>query len=279
MRKRDTMATKKKSAAKKQQQPDRTYPKGVEVLSSKVSFEGPVFRVVTDEVREPGGEAHRRDVVRHPGSVVVFAVDDAKSKRDPLILLERQYRHAAAQYLYEIPAGSLDPGEDPLVGAKRELLEETGYKAKHWSKLVRFYASPGFLGEWMQIFVAESLTPGDAAPFLSANCSARSTPGACTTARPLLQHCFTNACAKSGSARSEPRRGPAAGSRSTFFTVSYDASLIFFANQTYPRCVTKGRQAWALSPPRTKHTRCPATEQHTDSLPITARGSLESALK
>jgi ADP-ribose pyrophosphatase len=164
MRKRDTMPTKKKSAAKKQQPPDRTYPKGVEVLSSKISFEGPVFRVVTDEVREPGGEAHRRDVVRHPGSVVVLAVDDAKSKRDPLILLERQYRHAAAQYLYEIPAGSLDPGEDPLTGAKRELLEETGYKAKHWSKLVRFYASPGFLGEWMQIFVAEGLTPGDAEP-------------------------------------------------------------------------------------------------------------------
>ena len=164
MRKRDTMATKKKSAVKKQQQPDRTYPKGVEVLSSKVSFEGPVFRVVTDEVREPGGEPHRRDVVRHPGSVVILAVDDAKSKRDPLILLERQYRHAAAQYLYEIPAGSLDPGEDPLVGAKRELLEETGYKAKHWSKLVRYYASPGFLGEWMQIFVAEGLTPGDATP-------------------------------------------------------------------------------------------------------------------
>ncbi len=158
------MATKKKSAAKKQQQSDRTYPKGVEVLSSKVSFEGPVFRVVTDEVREPGGEAHRRDVVRHPGSVVVLAVDDAKSKRDPLILLERQYRHAAAQYLYEIPAGSLDPGEDPLTGAKRELLEETGYKAKHWSKLVRFFASPGFLGEWMQIFIAEGLTPGDATP-------------------------------------------------------------------------------------------------------------------
>jgi ADP-ribose pyrophosphatase len=164
MRKREMMATKKKSAAKKQQQPDRIYPKGVEVLSSKVSFEGPVFRVVTDEVREPGGEPHRRDVVRHPGSVVVFAVDDAKSKRDPLILLERQYRHAAAQYLYEIPAGSLEPGEDPLVGAKRELLEETGYKAKHWSKLVRYYASPGFLGEWMQIFVAEGLTPGDATP-------------------------------------------------------------------------------------------------------------------
>jgi ADP-ribose pyrophosphatase len=158
------MATKKKSVAKKQQQPDRIYPKGVEVLSSKVSFEGPVFRVVTEEVHEPGGQPHRRDVVRHPGSVVIFAVDHSKSKRDPLILLERQYRHAAAQYLYEVPAGSLDPGEDPLTGAKRELLEETGYKAKLWSKLVRYYASPGFLGEWMQIFLAEDLTPGDAEP-------------------------------------------------------------------------------------------------------------------
>jgi ADP-ribose pyrophosphatase len=158
------MATKKKSPAKKQQQQERVYPKGIEVLSSKVSFEGPVFRVVTDEVREPGGQPRRRDVVRHHGSVVIFAVDDSKSKRDPLILLERQYRHAAAQYLYEVPAGSLEPGEDPLAGAKRELLEETGYKAKHWSKLVRYFASPGFLGEWMQIFVAEGLTPGDAQP-------------------------------------------------------------------------------------------------------------------
>ncbi len=151
-----------KSKAKKQS--DRTYPPGIEVLSSKTSYEGPLFRVQTDEVREPGGEPHIRDVVRHGGSVVVLAVDDSKSKRDPLILLERQYRHAAAQYLYEIPAGKLDPGEEPLAGAKRELLEETGYKAKHWSKLVRFFASPGFLGEWMQIFLAEGLTPGDAQP-------------------------------------------------------------------------------------------------------------------
>jgi ADP-ribose pyrophosphatase len=158
------MATKKKTPAKKKQQPERIYPKGIEVLSSKVSFEGPVFRVVTDEVREPGGQPRRRDVVRHHGSVVIFAVDDSKSKRDPLILLERQYRHAAAQYLYELPAGSLEPGEEPLAGAKRELLEETGYQAKHWTKLVRYFASPGFLGEWMQIFVAEGLTPGDAQP-------------------------------------------------------------------------------------------------------------------
>lgn len=153
----------KGSAKKKQQQ--RTHPKGVEVLSSKVSYEGPLFRVVTEEVKEPGGKGpQRRDVIRHGGSVVVLAVDDAKSKRDPLILLERQYRHAAGQFLYEIPAGKLDEGEEPLAGAKRELLEETGYQAKHWSKLVRFFASPGFLGEWMQVYVAEGLTPGDAHP-------------------------------------------------------------------------------------------------------------------
>lgn len=152
---------KKKAAAK---QRDRVYPKGIEVVSSKVSYEGPLFRVVTDEVIEHGSKPHVRDVVRHGGSVVVLAVDDSKRRRDPLILLERQYRHAAGQYLYEIPAGKLDAGEDDLTGAKRELLEETGYKAKHWSKLVRFFASPGFLGEWMQIFLAEELTPGDAQP-------------------------------------------------------------------------------------------------------------------
>ncbi len=155
------MAKAKKAATKQQ---ERVYPKGIEVISSRVSYEGPLFRVITDEVSEQGGKPHRRDVVRHGGSVVVLAVDDAKSKRDPLILLERQYRHAAGQYLYEIPAGKLEPGEDPLHGAKRELLEETGYKAKQWSKLVRYFASPGFLGEWMQIFLAEGLTPGDAQP-------------------------------------------------------------------------------------------------------------------
>jgi ADP-ribose pyrophosphatase len=155
-------AAKPKAAKKKQS--DRTYPKGIEVLSSKTSYEGPLFRVQTDEVREPGGEPHVRDVVCHVGSLVGLAFDDSKSKRDPLILLERQYRHAAAQYLYEIPAGKLDADEDPLAGAKRELLEETGYKAKHWSKLVRFFASPGFLGEWMQVYIAEGLTAGDAQP-------------------------------------------------------------------------------------------------------------------
>jgi ADP-ribose pyrophosphatase len=135
----------------------------VEVISSKLSYEGPLFRVYTDEILEKGRKV-MRDVVRHNGSVVVLAIDDTKSKRDPLIVMERQYRHAAKEYLLEVPAGKLEEGEDPLAGAKRELLEETGFRATRWRKMVRYFASPGFLGEWMQVFIAEGLTVGEAQP-------------------------------------------------------------------------------------------------------------------
>src|ERR1700684_4013471 len=135
----------------------------VEVISSKLSYEGPLFRVYTDEIVENGRQVSR-DVVRHNGSVVILAIDDSKSKRDPIVVMERQYRHAAKQYLLEVPAGKLEEGEDPLAGAKRELLEETGFRAARWRKMVRYFASPGFLGEWMQVFVAEGLTLGEAQP-------------------------------------------------------------------------------------------------------------------
>jgi ADP-ribose pyrophosphatase len=102
--------------------------------------------------------------VRHNGSVVILAVDDSKSKRDPMIVMERQYRHAAKEYLLEVPAGKMEAGEEPLPAAKRELLEETGFRAKRWRKLVRYFASPGFLAEWMQVFIAEGLTVGEAQP-------------------------------------------------------------------------------------------------------------------
>ncbi|HVW78184.1 MAG TPA: NUDIX hydrolase [Alloacidobacterium sp.] len=149
---------------KKAHKPALTSKKAhVEVLSSEVAFEGPLFRVERDEVREPGGHVAKRDVVRHGGSVVILAVVDS-SKRDPLIVMERQYRHAAGQYLWEVPAGKMDEGEERLAAAKRELIEETGYRAKKWTKLVRYFASPGFLGEWMQVFLAEGLTAGEAAP-------------------------------------------------------------------------------------------------------------------
>jgi ADP-ribose pyrophosphatase len=135
----------------------------VEVISSKLSYEGPLFNVYTDEILEKGRKV-LRDVVRHNGSVVILAIDDGKSKRDPLIVMERQYRHAAKEYLLEVPAGKLEEGEDPLAGAKRELLEETGFRATRWRKMVRYFASPGFLGEWMQVFIAEGLTVGEAQP-------------------------------------------------------------------------------------------------------------------
>jgi ADP-ribose pyrophosphatase len=137
--------------------------KDVEVVSSNLSYEGPLFRVYSDKILENGREL-TRDVIRHNGSVVILAVDDTKSKRDPMIVMERQYRHAAREFLLEVPAGKMEEGEDALAAAKRELLEETGFKAKRWRKMIRYFASPGFLGEFMQVFVAESLTLGDAQP-------------------------------------------------------------------------------------------------------------------
>jgi ADP-ribose pyrophosphatase len=135
----------------------------VEVLSSTLSYEGPLFRVYTDDILEKGREL-TRDVIRHNGSVVILAVDDKESTRDPMIVMERQYRHAAREFLLEVPAGKMEEGEDALAAAKRELLEETGFKAKRWRKMIRYFASPGFLGEFMQVFVAEGLTLGDAQP-------------------------------------------------------------------------------------------------------------------
>ncbi len=115
-------------------------------------------------MREPNGHVTHRDVIRHNGSVVILAAQEKGGRKDPLIIMERQYRHAAGQYLWELPAGKIEPGEERLAGAKRELEEETGYAAAKWTELVRYYASPGFLGEWMQIYLAEDLTAGTARP-------------------------------------------------------------------------------------------------------------------
>ncbi len=135
-----------------------------EILSSEVVFEGPLFRVLRDRLIEPGGREGLRDIIRHNGSVVILAIDKSKNKRDPWIVMERQYRHAAGRFLWELPAGKLDEGEDALAGAQRELEEETGYRAKKWKPMVEYYASPGFLGESMKVFLAEGLIAGDAHP-------------------------------------------------------------------------------------------------------------------
>jgi len=136
--------------------------KTARVVSSKVGFKGPVFWVATDDVEEPGGVRARRDVVHHSGSVVVLAVDE--SDREVRVLLERQYRHAASQFLWELPAGRVDEGERELAGAKRELLEETGYRARSWKRVLHFYVSPGFLDETMSIYLARGLQAGPAQP-------------------------------------------------------------------------------------------------------------------
>ena len=132
------------------------------LVSSRTVYRGPVFWVTTDQVEEPGGVRVRRDVIRHSGSVVVLAVDD--SGATPRVLLERQYRHAATDYLWELPAGRIDPGEQELTAARRELLEETGYTAAHWRRILKFYASPGFVAETMSVFLATGLRTGEAQP-------------------------------------------------------------------------------------------------------------------
>jgi ADP-ribose pyrophosphatase len=132
------------------------------LFSSRTVYRGPVFWVTNDDVQEPGGVRVRRDVVHHSGSVVILAVDE--SRPTPHVLLERQYRHAANEYLWEIPAGRIDPGETALYAAKRELLEETGYTAKKWRRILKFYASPGFVAETMSVYLATGLRPGLAQP-------------------------------------------------------------------------------------------------------------------
>jgi ADP-ribose pyrophosphatase len=136
--------------------------KKARLLSSKVVYRGPVFTVTTDHVLEPGGITARRDLIHHSGSVVVLAVED--SGREPLVLLERQYRHAAGDFLWELPAGRIDPGEQELEAAKRELIEETGYRASKWRRILKFYASPGFVAETMAVYMATGLREGEAEP-------------------------------------------------------------------------------------------------------------------
>jgi ADP-ribose pyrophosphatase len=131
----------------------------MKLISSEELIATPIFRVTMDHAVDPAGFEIRRAIVRHNGSAVMMPVD-GKGR----VLLVRQYRLPARRYLWELPAGRIDPGETPLKAAKRELLEETGYRAKKWTKLVKFYPSPGFVEEAMTIFIAQELTAGQAQP-------------------------------------------------------------------------------------------------------------------
>lgn len=131
----------------------------MKVISSKELYRCELFWVSEEHATDPSGFEIHRSIVHHPGSAVMMAVDDRKR-----ILLVRQYRLPARQYMWELPAGRLDKGETALQAAKRELTEETGYRAKQWKKLVTFYASPGYVDEKMTIFLATDLTEGKAQP-------------------------------------------------------------------------------------------------------------------
>jgi len=123
------------------------------VLKSETMYAGPVFGVRKDRVVEPGGVTVIRDVVTHSGSVVLLPLFD-----DGRVLLVRQYRHAVGTYLWELVAGRIEPRESPLAAAKRELLEETGYTARRFRKLLEIYPSPGYVSERMLVYSAEGLT-------------------------------------------------------------------------------------------------------------------------
>ena len=135
-----------------------------EVLSSDTVYQGRVFWVTRDHVKEPGDVEATRDVVRHNGSVVVLAIDTSSNATDPGVLLIRQYRHAAGKFLLELPAGRIEKGEELIPAGQRELIEETGYRAARWSQYTSYFASPGFLSEAMNIVLAEDLTLGEATP-------------------------------------------------------------------------------------------------------------------
>lgn len=151
---------KQKSATKKK--PSATK---AALISSKLSYKGNVFSVYSDKIIEPGSTTpYTRDVIRHNGSIVVLAVDESVNPKDPDLILIRQYRHAAGRFLLELPAGRIEPNEAPLAAAKREMIEETGFRAKRWTHLTKYYASPGFLGESMQIYLARDIKQGAATP-------------------------------------------------------------------------------------------------------------------
>lgn len=131
----------------------------MKIVSSKEVYKCALFRVTEEEATDPGGFEIKRSIVRHLGSAVMMAVD--KKNR---VLLVRQFRLPAAKSLWELPAGRLDAGEKPLEAARRELKEETGYKARHWKKLAAYWPSPGFVAEKMTIYLATGLTEGEAQP-------------------------------------------------------------------------------------------------------------------
>ncbi len=123
-------------------------------VSSKLLYRGRVIRLTLDTYRASNGGTFRRETIHHPASVVILPLLEGKR-----VLLIRQFRHALKRYIYEIPAGTSEPGESLLACAKRELAEETGYRASRWQRLYEFYPAPGISTERMILYRATALRP------------------------------------------------------------------------------------------------------------------------
>ena len=130
-------------------------------VSTRRMYSGRIINLDIDTVRFPNGTIGELEMIRHPGAsaVVPFLTDPAGD--DPTVLLIRQYRYAAERYLYEVPAGRLDPGEAPDACARRELREETGCQAERVEHLITMYTTPGFTDEKIHLFMATGITRGE----------------------------------------------------------------------------------------------------------------------
>lgn len=124
----------------------------IEVLAAETLLDGRIFDIVEETIRLPSGLEQKLQMVDHHGAAAIAALNDNGE-----LLLVRQYRHACGAWMLEVPAGRLEPGEDPLTAARRELEEETGYRAASWEVLSTFYPAPGFCSEFMTLFLARDL--------------------------------------------------------------------------------------------------------------------------
>lgn len=130
-------------------------------LDSRRIYTGKVLNLDVDRVRFPDGSVGELEIIRHSGASAVVPILSDPAGDDPHLLLIKQYRYAASGYVYEIPAGRLDPGEAPEDCARRELREETGCSAERVDFLITMYTTPGFTDERIHLFMATGLTPGE----------------------------------------------------------------------------------------------------------------------